>query len=190
MCCRDGVCPFPFAQVRRSPFLLVDPNSRFTSVKSCKQFCPASLSTINGATMRLCRGDSPAADHPIAAGSRSCRVLPGAAGRVLSETRRIRSHYLLPDEPRTSRTLKTPPPEGRALLYTINAATMRPCRGDSPAAHHPIAAGSHSYRVRTFLVGCARPTSSHPAATERPPGRVFEPKRRRQTLALPAMPPL
>jgi len=49
------------------------------------------------------------------------------------ETRRIRSHYLLPDGARTSRSLKIPPPEGQALLYTINAATMRPCRGDPPA---------------------------------------------------------
>jgi hypothetical protein len=71
-------------------------------------------------------------------------IRASSEGRGVSETRRIRSHYILPDGPRTSRTLKIPLPEGRALLYTINAATMRPCRGDPPAIHHPIAAEGRS----------------------------------------------
>ena len=76
--------------------------------------------------------------------------------------------------PRRTKNLpnfEDPPLEGRALLYTINAATMRPCRGDSPAAHHPIAAGSRSHRVRTFPVGCAHPTSSHSAESAGTEGR-------------------
>jgi hypothetical protein len=79
----------------------------------------------------LLRLNSPTAQRPPPTDRRSLR--PRAGGRRVSETRRIRSPYLLPDGTGTSRTLKTPPPEGRASPYTIDAATMRPCRGDPPA---------------------------------------------------------
>ena len=44
------------------------------------QQSPTSVSTINGATMRLCRADLPAAHEPTSA---------GAEGRVVSEAKRI-----------------------------------------------------------------------------------------------------
>jgi hypothetical protein len=39
------------------------------------------------------------------------------------------------------------PPKDLASLSTINTATMRLCRADLPAPHHPITAGSHSHGV-------------------------------------------
>ena len=62
----------------------------------------------------------------------------GAEGRVICETKRIRSHYRLLDVRQASRTLYPTPLRGRALQYTINDATMRLCglvrlrRGRSP----------------------------------------------------------
>jgi hypothetical protein len=48
----------------------------------------ASLSTINGATMRVCKADRPASRHPFAAGSRSHINPGGAAGRGVYEAKR------------------------------------------------------------------------------------------------------
>jgi len=76
-----------------------------------------------------------------------CPKRGGAGGRVICETKRIRSHYLLLDVRQASRTLDATPLQGRASPYTINAATMRLCGADRPASRHPIAAGSRSRNV-------------------------------------------
>jgi hypothetical protein len=68
-------------------------------------------------------------------------------GRVICETKRIRSHYLTLGQRKAPRTFHHPPPEGRASFSTINAATMRLCGADRPASRHPIAAGSRSHSV-------------------------------------------
>ena len=49
-------------------------------------------------------------------------IRAGTGGRGPSEARRIRSHYLLPKQRKASRTLYTPPLQGRASLSTINDA--------------------------------------------------------------------
>jgi len=64
---------------------------------------------------------------------------------VVSETRRIRSIYLPSPTGRPPGLSTTTPLQGRASPYTINGATMRPCRGDPPAVAHSIAAGSRSH---------------------------------------------
>ena len=46
----------------------------------------------------------------------------GAGGRVICETKRIRSHYLLLDVRQASRTLDATPLQGSASPYTINDA--------------------------------------------------------------------
>jgi len=51
--------------------------------------------------MRLCGADHPASRHPIARRA-------GAEGRVICETKRIRSHYVLLDVRQASRTLCAP----------------------------------------------------------------------------------
>ena len=51
-----------------------------------------------------------------------CAKRGGAGGRVICETKRIRSHYLLLDVRQASRTLDATPLQGRASPYTINDA--------------------------------------------------------------------
>jgi len=77
-------------------------------------------------------GRSPNEEITLATGSSSYQTAPGDG--VVCEARRIRSHYLLLDGNRVSRALDLPPPEGRASPYTINAATMQPCRADYPVS--------------------------------------------------------
>ena len=50
-----------------------------------------------------------------------------------------RSHYVLLDVRRASRTLDATPLQGGTSPYTIDAATMRLCGADHPALRHPIA---------------------------------------------------
>ena len=94
----------------------------------------ASLDTINAATMRPCRGEPPALARSIAAGSRSHSKPAGAGGRDGLRRKAHRSLYLpwLAGRPPGLSTIT--PPQGRASLDTINAATMRPCGVDHPAA--------------------------------------------------------
>ena len=81
-------------------------------------------------------------------------------GRVICETKRIRSNYVLLDVRQASRTLDATPLQGRALQYTINDATMRLCglvrlrRGRSPYL-------TPSGRSRRFVhnAGLVRPPS-------------------------------
>ncbi len=51
--------------------------------------------------------------------------------------KRIRSLYLPSMTGVTPKLSTTIPPKGLASLFTINAATMRLCRADLPAAAHP-----------------------------------------------------
>jgi hypothetical protein len=51
--------------------------------------------------------------------------------------KRIRSLYLPWMTGVTPKLSTKASPKGVALLFTINAATMRLCRADLPASHHP-----------------------------------------------------
>jgi hypothetical protein len=94
----------------------------------------ASLSTINAATMRLCRADLPASAHSSRLEAAPTQIGPAPKAGGVSEARRMRSLYLPWMTGVIPKLSTTTPPEGRASLSTINAATMRPCRGDPPAA--------------------------------------------------------
>ena len=91
----------------------------------------ASLSTINGATMRLCRADIP--DSHLEAA-------PGAG--MVCGAKRIRSLYLPWMRGVTPKLSTTTPPKGLASLSTINAATMRLCRADIPDSRLETAPGA------------------------------------------------
>jgi hypothetical protein len=79
---------------------------------------------------------------PFSAG----RIAVLAAGRVVCGAKRIRSLYLPLGGEKLPGLSTTSPPRGLASVFTINAATMRLCRADLPAAY-PIAAGSLSHSV-------------------------------------------
>jgi len=85
--------------------------------------------------------------HPIAAGNRSHPKPAGTPRRVVCGAKRLRSLYLPLVRDRLSRLSPTSPPKGPASVSTINAATMRLCRADLPAANHPVAARSRSHRA-------------------------------------------
>jgi hypothetical protein len=84
-------------------------------------------------------------ETPLAAGSRSHPKPAGSAGRdglppqFLRDrgAKRIRSLYLPRMTGVTPKLSTTALPKGLASLSTINAATMRLCRADLPASHHP-----------------------------------------------------
>jgi hypothetical protein len=75
---------------------------------------------------------------------------------------RSKAHLEPLPSPRVKKGLSNfvcPPLKGRASPYTINAATMRPCRGVPPAVAHSLAAERRSHHtcpprafVRTFAL--------------------------------------
>ena len=60
-----------------------------------------------------------------------------AGGRVVCGAKRIRSLYLPWMTGGTPKLSTTAPPKSLASLSTLNAATIRLCRADLPASHHP-----------------------------------------------------
>jgi len=94
---------------------------------------PTPFSTINGATMRLCRADRPAA--PIRHGWKAAPTQMGPERKAGGSVRQGAFGAPLPSPPPKKGLLNCvcSSPEGRASPYTIDAATMRPCRGDPPA---------------------------------------------------------
>jgi hypothetical protein len=64
---------------------------------------------------------------------------------VVCGAKRIRSLYLPSLRERPPGLSTTSPLKGPASLSAINDATMRLCKGDLPAASHPLAAGNRSH---------------------------------------------
>jgi len=120
---------------------------------------PASLSTINAATMRLCRADLPATAHssrlpfgaaqgpePVEETPENARLPAGQNGAapgagMVCGAKGIRSLQLPWMTGVTPKLSSTTPPKAPASLSTIKAATMRLCGADHPASRHAAAAG-------------------------------------------------
>ena len=93
---------------------------------------------------------------------RSHRRPAAAAGRMVCDAKRIRSIYLPSPTGRPRGLSTTTPPKAPASLSTINAATMRLCGADHPAApRHPAVSLDGDHNLVGFgppailgIVGC------------------------------------
>ena len=162
---------------------------------SLKAVEPASLQTINGATTprrrfaeqitlrraiqsrlacpKLVAGKPPAQGNTFSTGLRPSYILAkpyGTAGRVVCETKRIRSHYLLPDKGKASQAFPCPSAkrQGLAVHYQCCDYASLWSRSSGPTPFNrdwlvpSPSRGSRSHRAgpRRWHIGLTRPASA------------------------------